>query len=227
MLRFICPCVVFVIIGVVEPFKGFVGSCRTIKPYAEVRIFSHPSPSASFCAWSPPYDVVAWKVLIVVEQIHDHQVDILLAIHPCFIFCHGMSMLLIERLEAVEMFPIAFFQLPSVFYHINILQALIVGIDIILVASFSDVEHTIVLSVDIDNGRTPCLPIEIDIGSHRPLDDSIAHVEIVEVVASITQCERLIIGDTRSLVREKLIFEALRTKSLVGINSHRLHHIIT
>ena len=180
---------VFVIIGVVEPFKGFIGSCRTIKPKSEVRIFSPPSPSASFCAWSPPYDVIAGKVLIIVEKIHDHQVDILLAIHPCFIFCQGMSMFLIERLEAVEMFPIAFFQFPSVFYHINILQSLIVGIDIIFVASFTDVEHTVVLSVDIDNGRTPCLPIKIDIGSHRPLDDSIAHVEIVEVVAGIAQCE--------------------------------------
>ena len=79
-----------------------------------------------------------------------------------------------------------------------------------------------VLAIDIDGSRTPGLPVEIGVLSHRALDDGVTHIESVDIVTSITQHDALEIGDTWSLIREELVLQTLGAKALVGIDSHRL-----
>ena len=50
------------------------------------------------------------------------------------------------------------------------------------------------------------MPGEVGVLGHGALDDGVAHVEIVEIVASVTKDDGLEVILTGSLVREKLIF---------------------
>ena len=177
------------------------------------------------CLRSPHHDVVAGEVLIVIIQVHDHQVKELLPVHPLLIFFQGVVVFSIESLELVPVFIATFLQLIPVLDHVNIFQSAVVGIDVILITTFTDIEHTHVLAVDIDDGRTPSLPIKVHMLRHGTLDNGITHIQIVEIVTRITQGDAFEIGDSRSLVREELIFETFGSEALVGIDGQRLELI--
>ena len=56
------------------------------------------------------------------------------------------------------------------------LETVVVGIDIVLVASLANIENSLVLAVEEEDGRTPCLPVDIDILGHDALYHCIAHI---------------------------------------------------
>ena len=58
-------------------------------------------------------------------------------------------------------------------------------------------------------------------GFNRPLDDGIAHIQVVEVVSRIPQHERLEVSQAWFLVRKELIVEPFRSKPLMGIDGKR------
>ena len=64
-------------------------------------------------------------------------------------------------------------------------------------------------------------------GGHGALDDGIAEVEVAEVVAAVTQGERLELRDAGLLVGEELILELLLVgvEALVGVEGHRLQGV--
>ena len=136
-----------------------------------------------------------------------------------------MVMLSIELLELVPVVYATFLQLIPVLDHVNILQPVVVGIDIILVTTFTDIEHSLVFAVDIDDGGTPSLPVEIHMLSHGTLDNRIPHIQIVEVVTRIAQRDTLEIGYSGSLIREELIFQTLGSEAFVGIDGQRLEFV--
>ena len=53
---------------------------------------------------------------------------------------------------------------------------------------------------------------------HRPLYNRVAHVEIVEVIARVTEHDALELADARFLVGEELILEMFFAKALMGID---------
>ena len=60
----------------------------------------------------------------------------------------------------------------------------------ILVRTLSNVEHTHILTIDVEHGGMACLPVEIlDVCCHGALDDEVAEVQVAEVVAAIAQRE--------------------------------------
>ena len=92
------------------------------------------------------------------------------------------------------------------------------GIDVVLVRAFADVENAFINAIFEDDNRTPRLPVEVDVLTHGALDDGIAHQEIVEVVAGITQHQRLELRIARTLVREELVGQTFLAKAFVGID---------
>jgi len=58
------------------------------------------------------------------------------------------------------------------------------------------------------------------------LDDGVAHVEIVEVVARVAEHERLEVGETRLVVGEEFIVESFLAEALVGVDSEGLQDSI-
>ena len=138
------------------------------------------------CLRSPHHNVVAGEVLIVIIQVHDHQVEELQPVHPLLILLQGMVVLGIELLELVPVVFTTFLQLIPVLDHVNIFQSAVVGIDVILITAFSDIEHSLVFAVDIDDGGTPSLPVEVHMLRHGALDNRITHIQIVEIVTRIT-----------------------------------------
>ena len=96
-----------------------------------------------------------------------------------------------------------------------------VRVHIILVAPFTDVQYAVVVAVDIDDGGLPRLPVQVGMLGHGTLYDGIPHIQVVEVVAGIPEHERLIVGHARALIREELMLEPFRAKSLVGVDCHR------
>ena len=133
-----------------------------------------------------------------------------------------MAVFGVELLEAVVVVPVALFQFIPVFKHVDVFQSVVVGVHVVFVGALPDVEHSHVFTVQIDHGGPPCLPVEVNMLGHGALDDGIAHVEIVEVVAGVAEHNRLEVGDSRPLVGEKFIFKALGSEPLVGINGQRL-----
>ena len=67
----------------------------------------------------------------------------------------------------------------------DIFETAVIGVDIILVASFADIEYPLIHAVDQHDSRSPSLPIHVLIHTHRALDNGIAHVEVVKIIACI------------------------------------------
>ena len=67
------------------------------------------------------------------------------------------------------MLIITFFQIIPVLIQIDILQLIVVGIDIVFIGPFTNVQQTIILAVDIYDGGAPGLPVDIGIQAHHPL----------------------------------------------------------
>ena len=131
-------------------------------------------------------------------------------------------MLVVEVFEGLVVVHGTLFQFPVVLYHVDVLQTIVVGVYVVLVGALTDVEHTFILTVDINDGGAPGLPVEVYVLGHGALDDGVAHVEVVEVVACITQHETLEVLQARLLVGEELVVETLLAKALVGIDGQRL-----
>ena len=66
-----------------------------------------------------------------------------------------MSVLSIESFEGVIVVPVPLFQFRPVLEHVDVLQTIIIGIDIILIGTVTDIEHTFVSAVDVDDDRSP------------------------------------------------------------------------
>ena len=216
------PVVVAIEGRVVEPLEYFIAGAAVVESQSEVGVLQHKAPFATIGLRTPHHEVVTGSIQVDVVEVRQHDVDKFLPVHALGIFCQRVSMGSVECLELVEAVHGTFLQLVPVLYHVDILQFVIVVVDVVLVRTLADVQHARILSVDVDNGRTPCLPVQIDVAGHRTLDDSVAHKEVVEVVACIAQHETLEILQTRLLVGEELIVKALRTKTLVGIHGKGL-----
>ena len=85
-------------------------------------------------------------------------------------------MFVIEVFEGLVVVHGARFQFLVVLYHVNVLQSVVVGVDVVFVGALADVEHAFVLTVDVDDGGAPGLPVEVDVLGHGALDDGVAHV---------------------------------------------------
>ena len=128
-----------------------------------------------------------------------------------------MSMLCIEVLKGIIVIPCTFLQFPPVFKHVDVLQTVVIGIYIILIAALTDIQHTHVFAVEIYDGGAVSLIVDVAMACGIELDDSISHKKIVEVIAGIAECQRLEIGNARTVFWEELIVETFLAKSLVGI----------
>ena len=131
-------------------------------------------------------------------------------------------MSLIEIHESLPLIIVTFLQLIPVLNHVNIFESVVVGVYIVFVTTFTYVEYALVLSIEEENGWSPCLPVYIDILGHDALYHCITHIEIIEVVASVAHHYRLEISNPLTLVWKELIVKTLLSKTLVGIETHRL-----
>ena len=193
----------------------------TIKSHGIVNVLSNPAPSASLGPRAPHHVVIARIVEVVEVHVHHRDADILLPIHEFSIFLQGMTFLITEFCKGIVVVGCALLQF-AILQEVNILQTVIVGNDIIGVGPLSDIQDTPVVAIDIDDGRAPRLPIDIGMFGHRTLADGITHIEIIAIVARITQHHRLIIRQSWTLVGKELILHILLAKALVAIDSHRL-----
>ena len=219
-----------VVIVVVKPGNGIVIGGMPIESQSKVGILGNPAPLAVCSTGTPHDDIVAWEIAIAVIEIHQHEVGKFTAIHPLLIFCQTMTCLLIECLELVVVFLVAFFQVPPVFYHIDVFQSLalriyVVRIDVVLVGALPDVKHTLIDTILEDDGGTPALPVEVDMLCHSALNDGITHIEVVVVVSCIAQQQRLKLTDSWPLVGEELVSEPFGAKALIGIDGQRLQGV--
>ena len=129
-----------------------------------------------------------------------------------------MALFLAECHELVVVIPAASLQFAPILHHVNVLQLLVVSPDVILVAALSDIEYAPVGPVDIDDGGLPSLPVKVNMTGHRPLYNRVAHVEIVEVIARVTEHDALELADARFLVGEELILQMFLAEALMGID---------
>ena len=111
----------------------------TIEVHSVIHVLGDEAPATIFGAWAPEYDVIAGEVDVVVIDIHGHEVDKLLAIHPLFVFGHRVTMFVEESLEGIEVVPRAFLQVPPVLDEVHVFQPVVVGVNVVLVGAFSDV----------------------------------------------------------------------------------------
>ena len=162
----VAPTAVGVICVVIKPLYGVICRRRPIESQSEVGVLGNPAPLATLCSRSPCHDVVAREVLVVIIEVHRHQVDKLYAVHALGILCHRMSVFVIESGKLVPVVHRALFQLCPVLQQVDVLQSVVVGVDVILVRAFANVAHAVVFSVDIDYSRSPCLPVEVLAQSH-------------------------------------------------------------
>ena len=190
---------------VVNPGNGIVIRGMSIESQTKIRILGYKTPTTICCTWSPKNDIVTRKVTITKIEVHNHQVGKLRAVHPLFILGHGMPCLHIKSLETVVVLPVALFQVIPILYHVNILQLVVVGIDIILIRTFTNIENSLIHSILKYYSRTPGLPVQIYMLGHCALNNSIAHQEIVKIVTRITQHQRFEFRIARTLVGEELI----------------------
>ena len=131
----------------------------------------------------------------------------------------------IEILEGIQVIPRAFLQLVPVLEQVDVFQSVVVGVDIVFVGALTDVQHAAVFAVDIDDGRLPCLPVQVGILCHSALHDGISVVEIVEVVARVAEHEALEFRETGFLVGEEFVAEPFLAETLVGIDSQRFQWV--
>ena len=193
----------------------------TIKSHGIVNVLSNPAPSASLGPRAPHHVVIARIVEVVEVHVHHRDADILLPIHEFGIFLQGMTFLITEFCKGIIVVGCALLQF-AILQQVDILQTVVVGNDIIGVGPLSDIQDTPVVAIDIDDGRTPRLPIDIGMFGHRTLADGITHIEIIAIVARITQHHRLIIRQSWTLVGKELILHILLAKALVAVDGHRL-----
>ena len=157
-------------------------SALCIKSQRIVEILGDPAPFASLGPWSPHHIIISRIVEIVEIEVHRRNPDILLPVHEFSILIQGMAMLVEERGKGVVVVFRALLQF-TVFDQVDILQSIVVGQDIVLVGTLSDVQQTPVVAIDIDNGWTPGLPIDVGMLSHCPLTDGISHISVVAIIA--------------------------------------------
>ena len=93
-----------------------------------------------------------------------------------------MVLLRIEFGEGVVVINGALFEF-IVFYQVDVFQSVVMGDDIVLVSPFANVQDTPVRTIDIDDCWSPRLPVHICMLCHRALGKSIAHIDIVAIVA--------------------------------------------
>ena len=166
---------------------------------------------------TPIYDIIARKILIHKEQLAYHHVDILLAIEHLLILLPSVVFGVHKRSKRLPMAPITLLNASPILHKRDIFETAVIGVDIILVASFADIEYPLIHAVDQHDSRSPSLPIHVLIHTHRTLDNGIAHVEIVKIIAGISENKRLIIRLFGPLIREKRIFETLLSETLIRI----------
>ena len=216
------PTVVTVVTGIVDPVQYPVVVWVAIESHGIVHVLGYPSPATALGPGPPHDDVIAGEVVVVEIQVHHHQVDELLTVHPLLVFLHRVPVFCVEGLEVIVVIPLALLQVPPVLNQVYVLQSVIVGVYIILVGPFPDIQHAFILPVDINDGWPPGLPVQIYMLCHDALADGIAHIEIVEVVAGIPQHDRLEVRQSRLLVWEEFVVEALGAEPFVGIEGQRL-----
>ena len=110
----------------------------------------------------------------------------------------------------------------TILIQVNIFQSVIMGDNVVRIGTFTDIQDSPVIAIDIDDSRTPSLPVHIDMLCHGALGNGITHIDIVTIIACITEYYRLIVGKTRTLIGEELIVHIFLTKTLMGIDCHRL-----
>ena len=111
-----------------------------------------------------------------------------------------MAFLTVEALEFIIENIITFLQFlnkqiyatllfMSDFHHVDVLESVVVAVDVVLVRALADVEHTHILTVDVEHGRVTCLPVKVNVAAHRALDNEVAEVEVAEIVATVSKRE--------------------------------------
>ena len=119
------------------------------------------------------------------------------------------------------MVPITSFQFLPVLHHINIFQTVVIGIDIMVCASFPYVKHSHVFPIDINDCGAPCLPVQVYMLGHRTLNDGITHEQMVEVITGISQQNGLELIKSRLLVWKEFILKLFLAEPLVCIENER------
>ena len=187
VLGVVGPVVAAVVVGVVYPGYCVVAGLGAVESQSEVGVLGYEAPHAALGAGAPHHDVVAGEVLVVVEEVHHHQVEKLAPVYPLLILLEGVSVFAVEGGEGVPVIHVALLQLVPVLYHVDVFQPVVVGVDVVLVAALAYVEHAFVHPVYVDYHGPPCLPVEVGVAGHGALNHGVAHVEIVEVVAGVAQ----------------------------------------
>ena len=152
-----------------------------------IHILSNPSPSTVGCSRTPHNDITTGEVEVDVVHIHDHHVRKLPTVHPILVFSHRMAAHIIEGLKLLQFHIVTLFQIIPVLKQINILKAVIIGVDIIFLCSLTKVQHTIVFAVDIDYHRFPGCPVDICVHTHHTLCQCVAQIKVFKIIATITQ----------------------------------------
>ena len=129
-----------------------------------------------------------------------------------------MVVLIVKGLEGIQVFHVTFLEVIPVFNQIHIFQSVVVGIDVIFVATFSDVLNTFIDAVDIDDDWTPGLPVKICMRGHRALGNDVAHIEIIKIVTGIAEHDTLEFREAGLLIREEFVTESLFAETLVGVD---------
>ena len=170
----VCPISTFIIVGVVKPLDGIVAGRDSIQSQSEIRVLHNPAPTPVFTARSPHHDVIAGEVAVVIVEVDKHKIKELHRVHPLVVFGKGMSVFTIELLEGIIVIPCALLQFPPVFKHVEVLKAIVVGVDIILVATLADIQHTHIFAIEIENGRAIGLEVDVAVACGVELDDGVA-----------------------------------------------------
>ena len=213
------PVMVAVVFFPIKPIEVFIIIVvLPVEPHGVINILGNETPATFSSTGTPKDDVVTREVDVVIIGVHSHEVDKLLTIHPFLIFSHGMVVLIVEGFEGIQVFHVTFLEVIPVFNQIHIFQSVVVGIDVIFVATFSDVLNTFIDAIDIDDDWTPGLPVKICMRSHRALGNDVAHIEIVEVVAGIAEHNTLEFREAGLLIREEFVTESLFAETLVGVD---------
>ena len=185
------PVVVFVVIGIIEPVDNLVVDVVAIESHGVVAVLGHEAPAPALCPRAPHHPVVTRSIKVVEVEVHQHKVSVLRTVYQLIVFRHCVTLALAECHQLIVIIPVASLQFLPVLHHVDILQLLVVRPDIVLIAAFTDIEDTFVLSVDIDNNGLPGLPVQVTVTGHRALYDGIAHIQIIEVVARVSEHNRL------------------------------------
>ena len=156
------------IVNHVDGVGGTAGFTKIVETKSEVCILDNRTESLRqiyfrIFVGAPEHDVVAREVDIAVEEVQNHHVQILADINPLLVFSLGMTLLTVEILEGLIEDIVAFLQLldeqvlVSLFLMrdlnlVHILKTVVVTVDIVFVGTLTDVEHTHIFAVDVENG---------------------------------------------------------------------------